>query len=97
MVENEEIEKEEVTETVQTIPVKKERKPRSDKGKPHNPPVKEQLQVIAKETPKEKPKVNKKDNTYAYAMVAVTLILSAVIVYIFFIKPKMVKGGEEVD
>ena len=81
-------------------PMPPTRKPRSDKGTPHK---KKEEKIIELEivTPKKEeqtkevkvrpvPKTPKKeDNTYAYALLVVTLVLTAVVAYIFFIKPKL--------
>ena len=82
------------------------RKPRSDKGAkrkativPMSKPDKGFTEEFAgNKVAKPKEIYAKPDNTYAYAMLAITLVVTAIIAYIFFIKPKLAsKEGETVN
>lgn len=94
-------------ETKPETPAKEipKRKPRSDKGAkrkativPMSKPDKGFTEEFAKPKPKPKEIYAKPDNTYAYAMLAITLVVTAIIAYIFFIKPKLAsKEGETVN
>ena len=79
------------------------RKPRSDKGTKRKAtivPMSKPDKGFTEEMTKPKPKeiYAKPDNTYAYVMLAITLVVTAIIAYIFFIKPKLAsKEGETVN
>ena len=92
-------------ETKPETPAKEipKRKPRSDKGAkrkativPMSKPDKDFTEEMTKPKPKEI--YAKPDYTYAYVMLAITLVVTAIIAYIFFIKPKLAsKEGETVN
>ena len=66
--------------------------------KPKSEAMPEQSETKPETKPKSKEPSHKPDkfqDAYAYAMLTVTLALSAIIVYIFFIKPKMAGNQDD--
>ena len=62
----------------------------------HNVPKKPKSEAMPETKPKEPShKPDKSQDAYAYAMLTVTLALSAIIIYIFFIKPKMAGNQDD--